>query len=346
VSDSLRKYDHYSDALPSPDERVFSALARAEDTVSRLDERARLSGFAAGWRTRADVRAVTAAMASAGQLVHPEDLILHDMHADVRVPDASVVQARGLLRARQRAGRGGEELLSWQGVSWLCGRTKLAPPPGARPTARAGGGFEPRGGYEAFSAFFVQLAKGVSESPRAGVEDCLCVLDVQERSPPLLRAAALIEAWRLVDPLASHSPIGGVVAALVLKTTKRFTAGLFPVEVALRRRPMPPRLVWSTLADRLVFWLETFELAAALELEEIVRLGHQKMLLERTAAGGRRHGKAPALAALAVDSPVLTTELIVRALGITPQASLQLVKRFGSALHEITGRSRYRVWRL
>ena len=212
--------------------------------------------------------------------------------------------------------------------------------------ANVGGDLGPSGGYEALSAFFDQMAKGVSESPRSGVEDCLSVLDVQDRSPPLLQAAALIEAWRLVDPLPSHTPIGGVAAALVLKSTKRFTAGLFPLEVALRRRPMPPRLAWSALADRLVFWLETFELAAALELDEIVRLWHQKALLERKAAGGRRHGRAPALAALAIDSPVLTTELIVRALGITPQASLQLVKKFDGALHEITGRSRYRVWRL
>jgi hypothetical protein len=346
VSDSLREsIDYFSEPL-SPDEQVFAALARAEDAVSRLDERARASGFVAGWRDRADVRAVTAAMASTGELVHPEDLILHDLHADARLPDSSVVQARGFLRARQKAWGGGEELLSWQGVSWLCGRSKIGPPPGARPTARVTDGLEPSSVYRALSKFFDQLAKGESESPRAGLEDCLCVLDVQDRAPPLLRAAALIEAWRVVDPLPAHRPIGTVLAALLLKTTRRFTAGLFPVEVALRRRPMPPRLAWSPLADRLAFWLAAFELAAGLELEEITRLGHQKTLLDRKAAGGRRHGKAPALAALAVESPVLTTELIARTLGISPQASLQLVKRLGPALQEITGRSRYRVWRL
>jgi hypothetical protein len=346
VTDSQRKNNNYLSEMLSPDEQLFSALALAEDAVSRLDERARSSGFVAGWRDRADVRAVTAAMASTGQLVHPEDLILHDLHADARLPDSSVIQARGLLRARRKAWAGGEELLSWHGVSWLCGRTKTAPPPGARPTARVPGGLDPIGAYRALSEFFDRLEMGESESPRAGLEDCLSVLDVQDRSPPLLRAAALIEAWRLVDPLPAHRPIGGVLAALVLKTTARFTAGLFPVEVALRRRPMPPRLAWSPLADRLAFWLAAFELAASLELDEITRLGHQRTLLERKAAGGRRHGKAPALAALAVESPVLTTELIAQTLGISPQASLQLVKRFGAALQEITGRSRYRVWRL
>jgi hypothetical protein len=38
----------FSDAERSSEETVFAALARAEDRVSRLDERARASGFIDG----------------------------------------------------------------------------------------------------------------------------------------------------------------------------------------------------------------------------------------------------------------------------------------------------------
>ncbi|MBV9994955.1 MAG: DUF1612 domain-containing protein [Caulobacteraceae bacterium] len=284
-------------------------------------------------------------MAADGALVHPEDLILHDLGTDARPPEASVAKARQLLHARRKAHRGGPELLSWGGVAWLAGFVRQAPPPGARPTTRLDGTRTAAHGYAAVATYFEVLSKGDSDSPRAGVEDCLGVLDLAG-APPLLLAAALAEAWRLVDPLPRQRPLGLLAAGLWLKAAGRFTAGLFPLEVALRRRPMPGRLAWATIDERLAFWLGQFGLAADLELEELTRLGHQKTRIERKAAGGRRNNRGPDLARLAVETPVLTTEAIARALSITPQASLQLVRRMDGVLHEVTGRSRYRVWRL
>ncbi len=329
----------------SPQEAVFAALARAEDRVSRLDERVRVCGFSEGWNTRAEIRAVLAAVSSDGAIVHPEDLILHDLGADNRLPEASVTRARHLLQARRKARRGGPELLSWGGLAWLSGLARNAPPPGARPTTRIEGLRAATHGYAALAAFFETLSKGSSEAPRAGVEDCLAVLDVAG-APPLLQAAALAESWRVVDPLPRQHHLGLLAAGLWLRASGRFTAGLFPGEVAMRRRQVPARMAWASLEERLVFWLAQFELAAELELEELTRLGHQKALIERKAAGGRRNNRGPELARLAVASPVLTTELIARTLSITPQAGLQLIRRMDGLLHEITGRSRYRVWRL
>ena len=343
ADNTLRKLDIFDDELPSQ-EAVLLALARAEDRVSRLDERVRACGFSEGWCARADIRAVLAAMAADGATVHPEDLILHDLGTDARPPEASVTKARHLLQARRKARHAGPELLSWTGLAWLGGLARQGPPPGDRPTTQILG---VRGaqGYTALAAFFVVLSKGDSESPRAGVEECLAVLDIPG-VPPLLQAAALAEAWRVAAPLPRQRPLGLIAVSHWLKATGRFVAGLFPLEVALRRRPRPNRLEWASIDQRLLFWLDQFALAAELELEELTRLGHQKALIERRAAGGRRNNRAPELARLAVEHPVLTTESIAQALSITPQASLQLVRRMGGVLHEITGRSRYRVWRL
>lgn len=344
TTNSLTQKEVFPDDL-SPPEAVFAALARAEDRVSRLDERVRACGFSEGWNARAEIRAVLGAMASEGALVHPEDLILHDLGTDTRPPESSVARARHLLHARRKARGAGPELLSWGGLAWLAGLARNPPPPGGRPTTRIEGSRVVDHGYAALAAFFEALSKGNSESARAGVEDCLAVLDVAG-APLLLQAAALAEAWRVVDPLPRQRSLGLLAAALWLKTAGRFAAGLFPLEVAMRRRPIPRRLAWSPIEERLVFWLAQFDLAAELELEELTRLGHQKALIERKAGGGRRNNRGPDLARLAVASPVLTTEWISRALSITPQASLQLVRRMDGVLHEITGRSRYRVWRL
>ena len=326
-------------------ETLFLSLGRAEDLLSRLDERVRSCGFPEGWSNRADVRAVVGAMAAEGLSVHPEDLILHDLGADARLPAATVARARQVLQARRRAAAGGGEILSWAGVAWMSGQSRRAPPLGQRPTTVIPGAQRTHLGYVGLAAFVSGLAKGEAETGRPGVEECLGVFDLSDL-PPLLLAAAFMEAWRLVDPLPRHRPLGGLLASQFLKASGRFTAGLFPLEVARARRPMPGRLAWAGPAERLTYWLGIYEVAARLELEELVRLGHQKALVDRRAGGGRRSSRAPALAALAVTSPVITTDLVVSALGITPQASLQLIAKFGNVLHEITGRTRYRVWRL
>jgi hypothetical protein len=336
----------FSEGDLEPEERLFRALGRAEDRLSRLDERARGCGFAAGWRERADVRAALGALSAQGELAHAEDLILHALGADLHAPDRTLLRAHAALRARQRAWLGGEELLSWRGVAWLSGRTAAAPANAARPTLRVGEAAAAIGAVAEIAAFFGRLEQRQSDDARAGVEECLEVLDVAAGSPPLLAAAALIEAWRVVDPLPDAKALGGVLAAQALRTQRRFTTGLFPFEAALQRRPMPARLAWAPPLERLRFWCEVVERSADFELEELNRLATQKALIERRAAGGRRHGKAPALAALAVDRAVLTTELIVRELGVTPQGCGQLIKRFDGVLREITGRSAYRVWRL
>jgi hypothetical protein len=328
-----------------PQERLFRALGRAEDRMSRLDERARSCGFAGGWRDRADIRATLGAMTAQGVLIHADDLVLHALGADQRIPDRTLLQAHATLRARQKVWRGGEELLGWRGVAWLSGRSSVAPPEGARPTLRVGVG-RPAGALSDIAGFFEHLERREADEPRAAVEQCLEVLDITAGAPPLLSALCLIEAWRLVDPLPAGKPLGGVLAALVLRSQRRFTTGLFPFETALHWRPLPPRFAWSPLFERLRVWCETVERSAELELEELNRLATQKTLIERRASGGRRHSKAPAFATLAVNNAVLTTELIARDLGITPQASGQLIKRFDGVLREITGRASYRVWRL
>ena len=338
---------NFGDPESAPNEALFEALARAEDRVSRLDERAKWCGFQKGWRSRADIRAALAAAWLDGYVVHPEDLILHDLGMDARVPEIEVVKALTVLRARRKAMGDTSALLSWRGVLWLLGRAQT-PPSAPRPTLKVGA--SPRLGalYEALDQYLLKLTRGNDEDRRAGVEDCLAAFDVAGSGVSVVLLAALfLEAWRVVDPLPAQRWVGPLLAAMWLLAEHRFTAGILPIEVGLRRRgQMPARLAWGQSGERIAWWLEGLCLACDLESEEVVRLKAKSAALATQVAGRRAHSRARALGALAMDQPVISTPIIAGSLKITPQAARQLVASFGGVLQEITGRSRYQAWRL
>jgi hypothetical protein len=330
-----------------PRTALVAALARAEDRLSRLDERAGYSGLSEAWRGRADLRATLGALWLEGEVVHPEALILHDLGMDTETPERTVVRAAAILRARRNAERGQAALLSWRGVLWLLGRSP-SPPAGPRPSLRVGPAWSDGDGLDAVEDYLVRLARGDSEEARAGVEECLAAFDLDgPEVTPLLAAAVFLDAWRLVDPLPAQRWLGSLLASLWLSSQRRFGVGLAPLEVGFRRRgSMPGAVAWGPPERRLVWWLEGAGLACDLELEEIVRLRAKAAQLERRTAGRRVRSKLPALGSLLLDKVAVSTPIIAEALRVTPQGARHLIGELGDIAQEITGRSRYQVWRL
>lgn len=81
---------------------LIGPLARAEDLLARLDERAYKSPVHDGFGERSDFADAAAALWLDGELVHTEDLVLHDAHMDVRAPTHELTRAHAVLRARRR----------------------------------------------------------------------------------------------------------------------------------------------------------------------------------------------------------------------------------------------------
>lgn len=81
---------------------LISAAIEAEDRLARLDERAGRHPVAEGYRERGQFFDAAAALWVAGELVHVEDLVLHDAHMDVRAPTHELTIAHAVLRARRR----------------------------------------------------------------------------------------------------------------------------------------------------------------------------------------------------------------------------------------------------
>ena len=71
---------------PIPWDAVATPLSGAEDALARFDERLRTSPIRDGVVARLDFADACACLWLAGELVTPEDLVLHDAERDLRIP--------------------------------------------------------------------------------------------------------------------------------------------------------------------------------------------------------------------------------------------------------------------
>ncbi|MGY4506430.1 hypothetical protein ACVWYH_010412 [Bradyrhizobium sp. GM24.11] len=98
-------------------------LAAAEDALARLDERLARSPIRDGWVARTHYTDACASLWLEGELVHLEDLVLHDAGMDIRAPTHELTRARAVLRTRRRIARAKPGwALSATGLAGLRGR--------------------------------------------------------------------------------------------------------------------------------------------------------------------------------------------------------------------------------
>lgn len=79
-----------------------ATVVAAEDAVARLDERLAKSPIQDGWIARTHFTDACATLWLDGELVHLEDLVLHDARMDIRSPTHELTRAHAVLRARRR----------------------------------------------------------------------------------------------------------------------------------------------------------------------------------------------------------------------------------------------------
>jgi hypothetical protein len=86
--------------------------------LARLDERVARSPVGSGWIERSHFADACASLWIDGELVHLEDLVLHDAGQDIRTPTHELTIAREVLRSRRR--------IAAQPAGWALSRDGLA----------------------------------------------------------------------------------------------------------------------------------------------------------------------------------------------------------------------------
>jgi len=364
---------HFDGAIPWTE--VAGPLVAAEDRLARLDERLTRSPVRDGWIERQNFHDAVAALWIEGELVHLEDLVLHDAHMDVRVPTHELTRAHSFLRVRRQIFVNKPDwALSRVGLRQLTGR--------AGETARAGEGEEADMAAPAapeaepdddgalaaeFAVFDAVLERSravldgvASPLPRPAataerdpliydpdwdensrLEAWLAVLGRTADLPPVLRAAVLWDTWESEAPL-QHAPwLGVLLLGAMLRQGGKTAAHLACLTTGLRLVPREKRRHRSRTA-RLLAFLEAVSEAAALGLKAHDRLVLAREQMLRRLKGRRGHSKLPQLIEFALLRPLVSSTMIEKELKVTTRGALNLVAELG--LREITGRGRYRAW--
>jgi hypothetical protein len=111
------------DVTKLPIQSLLRPVSDAGVALARLDERIARSTVGAGWLERMHFADACASLWIDGELVHLEDLVLHDATKDIRTPTHELTIARDVLLSRRRiAGHPAAWALSPEGINSLRGR--------------------------------------------------------------------------------------------------------------------------------------------------------------------------------------------------------------------------------
>lgn len=355
-------------------ETLLRPIAAAEDALARLDERVVRSEVGTGFAERSDFFDSVSSMWVAGELVHLEDLVLHDAKMDIRAPSHELVIAHRIVRARRRVSRNDPGwAVSRSGIMALAG---VAGEPSSESEAvdRGGEGVELElFDDEALSPELAEIdevlartkwlvdgnepAEPRKREPEVSVGELLIRdpdwdeseridewLDLAKKVelfPATLAAALLWDAWEDFEPLQRQHWLGQVLVSDFLRSRGKVRSHLLAYAVGLREIPRERRRARDR-TPRLVAFLEAMSAAAIAGMKDIDRLTLAKRQLERKALDKRSTSSLPVAIDLLLSRPIVSAHMVAKSARITPRGALNLIGELG--VRELTGRGRYRAW--
>jgi hypothetical protein len=359
-----------------PLQTLLPAVGRAEDRLARLDEHVRRSPVGEGFVERGHFFDAAASMWIGGELVHVEDLVLHDERMDVRAPTHELTIAHRILRARRRiAGARAGWAVSDAGIGALTGydepeREAVDGEGSASVDAVADhdllGEDDPLAqelaNVDALLEQSQRLIDRVSDLKGAGrsglVVGDLVVRDtdwdeadrltqwkrvLQEVAdlPPTLAAALIWEAWESLEPMQRQHWLGSQFVSAYLRAQGKVASHLFGLNVGLKAVPRERRRSANRLT-RILAFLDAMSASAESGMKEIARLTQAREQMTRRLDGRRSSSSLPTTIELVLSRPIVSAPMVAKTAKVTQRAALNLIGELG--VREVTGRGRYRAW--
>lgn len=359
-----------------PLQTLLPAIGRAEDQLARLDEQVRRSPVGEGFVERGHFFDAAASMWIGGELVHVEDLVLHDERMDVRAPSHELTIAHRITRARRRiAGAKPAWAVSDTGIGALTGQDDrdqeeeageeaelIEQPAGLDLMAEDDPLAKELAHVDALLEQSKRLLDKVSATRKGGRQELVVgdlvvrdpdwdeadrltqwkrVLRDADDLPPTLGAAFIWDAWESLEPLQRQHWLGTLLVSAHLRARGKVASHLFGFNVGLKAVPRERRRSVNRLT-RLLAFLEAMSASAESGIKEIARLTQAREQMTRRLNGRRSSSSLPAAVELILSRPIVSAPMIAKAAKVTQRAALNLVGELG--VREVTGRGRYRAW--